>query len=147
VWNSKNVAKTLALALLAITALTGCGTSRLAAVPSSGVADVDQTAAFLAHVIERQREAKRFNDNHELAEWLVSAQGSAEYIPPSPEFEPQAAERYRGPRPADGVAIWEKHHDVGSFGHFIIVSSDGEHIVLDAFRNDGSLTPFFTWRL
>lgn len=139
--------RTGSLFLFAAVALAGCRTAEPAKIASCGVVDVDQTAAFIAHVIERQRKAKRFRNDDELAAWLVSAEGSAEYIPPSPEFERDAAEHYRGPRPSDSVGIWEKPHDIGGFSHFIIVSSGGDHIILDAFKNDGSLTPFFTWRL
>lgn len=121
----------------------GCGKSDF---PSSGVQSVDQTAQFLRTTVTGLRNSKRFTKASEIASYLTSAQGKAEYIPPSSEFEKDAAENYRGPRPADRVAIDDSVQPDSLFEYFIVVSSDDQKgtVILTAFRKEES-SPFFTW--
>lgn len=118
--------------MLGMLILAGCGGSQM---PTSGVAELDQTADFLRDVVTGLRNSKRLEKASDIAAYLVSAEGKAEYWPPSPEFEKQAADNYSGKRPADGVAVWDKRYDIGEWKYYILVSADEGKgvVVLDAF--------------
>ncbi len=131
--------------LLVVTICLGCGQNKL---PSSGVAEVDQTADFLKHVVTGLRNTKRFTKASDIANYLTSAQGSAEYWPPSKEYERDAAENYQGPRPGDGVGVWGKPWADSPFPHHIIITSNDTKnvVILSAFKK-GATSSFFKWEI
>jgi hypothetical protein len=127
-------------------ALVGCQQGET--LSSSGVADVDQTAAFLSHVVHDLRAEQRFDRASDLAGYMTSAVGKAEILPPSPEFESQAAAYYKGPRPSDKVGVWSDFWDTSAFDYYILVSGDDKRgvVVLDAYRM-GDTCAFYRWEL
>jgi len=137
--------KWLWLGVLAV-ALVGC--QRGGAMPASGVEDVDQTAAFLSHVVHDLRAEQRFASESDLAGYVTSATGKAEIMPPSPELEAQAAGYYKGPRPSDKVGVWSDFWDTSAFDYYILVSGDDKRgvVVLDAYRV-GDTRAFYRWEL
>ncbi|MCH8978396.1 MAG: hypothetical protein IH945_04030 [Armatimonadetes bacterium] len=133
---------------LAALFLASCAHAPVPALASCGNEDVDQTANFLKHVIDGYRKEGRFERPSEMAGYVASTMGKAEIIPPIPEFEPDAAEFYRGPRPAEGVWFGGRaFHDIW-YEHFILLWGDDEKgvVVLDAYRK-GETEPFYTWEI
>lgn len=146
-WNTRDLSR-LALPVIVIALLTVTSCSQSRKLASSGNADVDQTAEFLASVIDEQRDNQRFENSTELAAWLTSAGGVAEWVPPSIEYEEDAAEMYTGLRPAQTVGIWKEPWDTAAFDYYILVSADSDEdvIVLRAY-NMGDSKPFFSWEI
>jgi hypothetical protein len=113
-------------------------------VESSGDPALDQTAAFLRYCVEDLSGEDTVPS--ELLDYFCSTAGLATYVPPSPEFEPDMAAAYHGPRPAEGVG-W----GCISFGihdSYVILSADDERglVIAKAYRVN-ELVPglVFTW--
>jgi hypothetical protein len=131
--------------ILVLVCLAGCSGS---SPDRSGVKEVDQTALFLKDVVTDLRKSKMMEKSDEIAAYLTSDSGKSLYWPPDPVYEKEAADYYRGRRPADNVAIWDSYYDIGSFDYYILVSSDAERnvVILDAYKV-GEEEKFFTWEL
>lgn len=97
---------------------------------------VDQTVEFLNEVIVELRASGRFKDADDIAVYLTSAGGKAEYWPPNPFTERGSGSKEFGKRPSDDVAVWDKPYKLGAFRYVVIVSADeaAEKVSLSAYE-------------
>ena len=78
---------------------------------------------------------------------MTSAMGLGEIIPPSKEYERDAAEHYHGPRPSDTISFYGKRMTAWETPGQIVVEGDDDEgkIFAYAYRKSEE-EPFFTWK-
>lgn len=126
--------------------LIGC-TSSENSLPSSGDAEMDKTAAYVKHTVEKLRRRPSLDTPSALISYMTSTQGSAELTPPHPELEPDMASVYKGPRPGDSVSIRAQGASRVEFfkKHLFLSPEDDRGVVIaEAFRDEEE-EPFFRW--
>jgi hypothetical protein len=79
--------------------------------------------------------------------YMFSISGSAELTPPNPDLEPDFAQVYKGPRPANGVGLYGSRKEV--LQKEIILEPDDQKgiIVARAYENEsGDLVHTWEWK-
>lgn len=133
------------LVVLALT-LAGCGGSPYPGVETSGDPDLDQTAHFVLWGVKQAREAG-FDRPTTILQWMCSTAGSATLTPPSPEYEPDMAAVYRGPRPSENCA-WRcgKRAHMPRYEIVVQANEADTHLIAAAFDNEGEgFGPVHVW--
>jgi hypothetical protein len=116
-------------------------------IRKSGDEDADKTAYFVLYNIRDLKKVPKLNSPSAMITYITSTAGSATITPPDPEYEPDAAEAYRGPRPSEDVWIQSDKIPLNSFfkKHLVLSSSDAEGLILAKAYKEGSIEPFFVW--
>lgn len=116
-------------------------------VESSGDDDLDKTASFLLYWVEKVKKRPSLGSPSEIAGYLTSAMGKGEIVPPSEEFEPDAAKYYKGPRPSDKVNYFPEFSEDNFFEKQIVLSGDDERgvIIAEGYSSNEDEDPTFTW--
>lgn len=126
--------------------LSGCGGSPWKSVEPSGIAAVDETGVFVRWCVDEARD-HGFDTPRSILQWMCSTSGSATLTPPLPEYEPDMAAAYTGPRPSPDVP-WRCAKRMRSPRYEIVVQADDTdgRIIAAVFDNEGEgFGPIHVW--
>lgn len=108
--------------------------SAIKSTTSSGDSALDQTAYYALFTIQKVKRRSNMNTPRDILEYMFSIQGSAELTPPSLELEPDMAETFSGPRPANGVGLYGRRMKV--LPKEIIIEANEDSFTATAFDNE-----------
>ncbi len=134
------------LLIVILTSLLFCSSSS-ERVKRSGDEEADKTAYFVLYNIRDLKKVPKLNTPSAMITFITSTAGSATITPPSPKYEPDAAQAYRGPRPSENFWIQSDQVPRNSFykKHLVLSSSDAEGVIRATAYTGGSSEPFYVW--